>query len=93
MGNELWEYNMQTGYWTWHGGSTPASGASYGAKGVAAASNWPGAIAGATSHWTLGNKCYMIGGGNQSSGNELWEYDISTGIWTWLNGAKNTALN
>ena len=92
--NELWEYNMATGYWTWHGGASPPSGVNYGTKGVAASSNWPNGFASSTSKWTKGNKCYLFGGyinnDNKNASNELWEYDISTGHWTWLSGEKIT---
>ena len=42
--NDLWEYNLSSGVWTWIGGSssTGANGI-YGTQGIAASSNSPGA--------------------------------------------------
>lgn len=95
--NELWEYNMSSGLWAWHGGSTPASNSSYGIKGIASSSNWPDNIYAPTSKWVKGNKLYMYGGlddrFNINYLTELWEYDVSTGFWTWLNGETSASLN
>ncbi len=97
--NELWEYNMTTGQWTWHGGGAcPPCYYSYGSKGVASASNWPLGSYASRASWVKGSKLYYVGGlyqvpsfGNQLS--ELWEYDVTTGLWTWLSGVTNASLN
>ncbi|MCE2962917.1 MAG: gliding motility-associated C-terminal domain-containing protein [Chitinophagales bacterium] len=95
--NDLWEYNMTTGLWTWHGGSTsPGSYYSYGIKGIANANNWPPNMYGSTSGWVVGSKLFYVGGAELSSNNylsELWEYDINTGLWTWLNGETKASFN
>ena len=42
--NDLWKYNPTTNQWTWiSGDKTPNQGSVYGIKGVADASNKPGA--------------------------------------------------
>jgi gliding motility-associated-like protein len=97
--NELWEYNMTTGQWIWHGGGAcPPCYYSYGTKGVASASNWPLGNYASKASWVKGSKLYYVGGlyqeptiGYQLS--ELWEYDVSTGLWTWLSGVTNTSPN
>jgi gliding motility-associated-like protein len=96
--NELWEYNMSTGFWTWHGGgATPGAYYYYGTKGVASSSNWPPGNDATTSKWVKGKKCYFVGGLDQQPSNgilsELWEYDVSTGLWTWLNGESRASPN
>ena len=45
--NDLWIYNLTSGWWTWVGGSNTVNLAgSYGLPGVAAAGNAPGARTG-----------------------------------------------
>jgi gliding motility-associated-like protein len=96
--NELWEYNMATNLWTWLGGNTPPSQINYGSKGVAAVSNWPPNVFDNSSNWIDGNKCYFAGGAYYGSNvygglSDLWEYDIITGLWTWVSGSTISDLN
>ncbi|GAO43106.1 hypothetical protein FPE01S_02_02100 [Flavihumibacter petaseus NBRC 106054] len=95
--NDLWMFDPETQNWTWMKGaaSTDAAG-SYGSFGVAAASNTPGARSSAMS-WTDGESLWLMGGyGFDGSGsgtkgylNDLWRYDISTGMWTWIKGGNS----
>ncbi|MFP5277372.1 MAG: kelch repeat-containing protein [Acidobacteriota bacterium] len=80
--------------WAWMSGSNAANqAASYGTRGVASASNVPGARAGACS-WTdtAGNFWLFSGYGvattsnAQGDLNDLWEY--SKGSWTWMGGSN-----
>jgi N-acetylneuraminic acid mutarotase len=81
------------GQWIWEGGSNSVNAVgTYGTKGVAAASNQPGARYNASS-WTdsSGNMWLFAGYGYASSGvlgalNDLWEYSPSSGLWTWVSG-------
>jgi environmental stress-induced protein Ves len=87
--NDLWKYSA--GQWTWVAGANIAGQTgTYGTLGVAAASNIPGARAGAT-YWTdaTGN-FWLFGGFDPSNGwfNDLWEY--SAGQWTWVSGSNTT---
>jgi N-acetylneuraminic acid mutarotase len=93
--NDLWEYLPATGQWTWKGGTDAfqATGI-YGTKGVAAATNAPGARRGATS-WTdaSGNLWLFGGNGFDSTGasgylNDLWKYSTTTNQWTWVAGSN-----
>ena len=54
--------------------------ASYGIKGVPAATNDPGARYQCTSNWVADNKLWLIGGrrGIGDQGNDLWSYDLLT---------------
>jgi hypothetical protein len=89
--NDLWEYSA--GQWTWMGGSNVANQAgAYGAKGAAAASNFPGGREGAIT-WTdsTGNFWLFGGYGLDSTGqgnylNDMWKY--SAGQWAWMGGSN-----
>lgn len=94
--NDLWKYAPSSGYWAWIGGSNSAgTRGTYGTKGSPAAANIPGARYGATSWTDAGGKVWLFGGyGYDASGynnplNDLWEYDPSTGYWTWEGGSSS----
>jgi len=91
--NDLWKYSA--GEWTWMSGAATADQkGEYGTKGAAAGSNVPGArVSGST--WTdAAGDLWLFGGfGYDSNGNlgilnDLWEYEPSTGEWTWVSGAN-----
>jgi N-acetylneuraminic acid mutarotase len=78
---------------TWVGGPSTIGKASYGTKGVAAATNMPGPRD-ESATWTdsSGNFWLFGGEGNDSTGtwgqlNDLWEYSPSSGEWTWVGGS------
>ncbi len=83
--------------WTWVSGSNTAKQVGiYGAKGIPAAANVPGARIDGTSWtdssgnlWLFGGHAYDI---TSALGylNDLWRYDPATSMWTWMSGA-NTA--
>jgi hypothetical protein len=100
--NDLWAYSPTTQQWTWMGGSNTANSIGiYGTLGSAAASNVPGARAGAVS-WTDGAGNFWLFGGSgydslgQSSGdpyvenflNDLWMYSPTTQQWSWMSGSN-----
>ncbi len=67
--------------------------ASHGTKGVAAASNFPGGRQSAAV-WTDGSGNLWLFGGylkNSNYMNDLWKYDVSTGLWTWISGPNSSA--
>lgn len=93
--NDLWKYTVSTGEWTWIGGSNlPNQNGVYGTKGVAAASNVPGAREFMISWTDASGNFWMFGGeGFPASGgigglNDLWRYNPTTNEWTWMNGAN-----
>jgi N-acetylneuraminic acid mutarotase len=100
--NDLWEFNPSTKLWTWVGGSTLESGAQigvYGTVGTAASENIPGARSNAVS-WTdtKGNFWLFGGGGYDSRGtngtlNDVWEFNPSTSLWTWMGGSSTTWMS
>jgi N-acetylneuraminic acid mutarotase/ribosomal protein S11 len=90
--NDLWEYTVSTNEWTWMGGSNMANqNGSYGTLGVPAAGNIPGAR-GFSTVQNISGEVWLFGGfGNDSAGvqdnlNDLWDYTLSTGKWTWMGG-------
>jgi len=96
--NDLWEYNPGTDLWTWIGGSNAADVAGvYGTQHAGAAGNGPGARVSAVSwkdqagnFWLWGGYGYAQGGvlGNLD---DLWEYNLDSGVWTWISGSSSTA--
>ena len=91
--NDLWKYDVSEGMWIWLSGDDVVNQSGvYGTKGEAAAGNKPGGRNG-TSGIMDSNGDFIIFGGNGydsagSSGplNDLWKYDVSEGMWTWLSG-------
>jgi hypothetical protein len=96
--SDLWEYNPGSGQWTWVGGSdTPNAAGIYGTQHAGGAGNGPGARVLAVSwsdhagnFWLFGGYGYAQGGalGNL---NDLWEYQLSSGVWTWIGGSSSSA--
>jgi len=92
--NDLWEYSVSMNMWIWQGGSKLANqNGSFGMPGVADASNVPSAR-GFSTVQNISGQVWLFGGfGNDSAGtqdnlNDLWEYTISTRIWTWMGGSN-----
>jgi len=88
--NEIWRYNISNGYWTWmKGDNIPYPPAVYGTQGVPAAANNPGGHGMATRFIDEdGNFWFWGGSGNlsQKYKDDLWKYDVQTGLWTWVKG-------
>ena len=90
--NDLWKFNPTTRQWTWMGGSNmPAAAADYGEKGVAAASNVPGARSEAIG-WVDNVGTFWLYGGTAQLGydslQDFWKYVPATGQWTWVGGTQ-----
>jgi hypothetical protein len=93
--NDLWTYNPTTGLWTWAGGSNTAGNAgSYGTLGIPAAGNLPPARTDAISwvdsagvFWLFGGTQLKSDGSYLAAFNDLWSYNPTTGLWTWVAGA------
>ena len=102
--NDLWMFNMSSKEWTWMGGN--AGGiykgtcnmfwvpGSWGAVGVAAASNVPSGR-GYAAGWADSNgNLWLFGGDGADSANtpawlnDLWKYNIASGQWTWVSGTN-----
>lgn len=98
MLSDLWEYSPSGQQWVWQGGSdTVGAAASYGSQGTPAVGNNPGAREGAAKWTDTAGNLWLFGGGNLASQNwedfnDLWSYNPTSGLWTWVGGA-NTAGN
>ncbi len=93
--NDLWQYSLSTGQWTWiSGGNADNASGVYGTLGTAAAGNVPGARYSASSWIDSSGNLWLFGGyGYDSTGgvgrlNDLWQYSPSTGLWTWVSGGN-----
>ena len=90
--NDLWKYTTTTGKWTWMKGSMDINQfGTYGVIGTEDQANCPGARYGAVAGSDAAGNFWLFGGtgyASSSSGplNDFWEYDVSTGNWTWRNG-------
>lgn len=89
--NETWKYSPAKNIWTWvNGDSISNSKGNYGQKGVASPLNIPPGRA-ITSMWTdANNRAWMFGGYNRY--NDLWSYNMTTNIWTWVDGDSTTGV-
>jgi N-acetylneuraminic acid mutarotase len=95
--NDLWKFNPSTGYWTWMSGSSTSAGpGTYGTEGTATATNVPGGREGAISWIDSSGNLWLLGGYGWDSAhgfgdlNDLWEFNPSTGYWTWINGSSKS---
>ena len=93
--NDLWRYSPSSGQWTWiSGGNGENASGVYGALGVAALSNVPGARYAASSWSDAAGNLWLFGGhgygsaGNVGSLNDLWRFSPSSGQWTWISGGN-----
>jgi N-acetylneuraminic acid mutarotase len=99
--NDLWKYDPATNEWAWMAGASSVCNNQgdfgclgiYGSEGVTSPDNAPGGRVDASS-WTdsCGNLWLFGGEGTDSAGgigplNDLWRYDPTTNLWTWMSGA------
>lgn len=87
--SDLWMFDPAINEWTWMSGAQGiGSPANYGTKGVAASSNQPGTRNECKTGWLKDNKLWFFGGRDDlhKEYNDLWNYDLGTNLWTWVNG-------
>jgi len=103
--NDLWNYNPNTGFWTWVSGSNVANqNGVYGSQATSnltlneAATSVPGARWGSMGWVSPDNGNPFLFGGfgygsnsTQPTGflNDVWEFDRSTGQWIWWKGSTD----
>ncbi len=94
--NDLWCYKISNNTWTWIKGDSSVNVA--GVYDQAPGQNRPGGRTGAVT-WTDANGSLWLFGGNgytnSGSGdlNDLWKYNVSTNVWTWVKGDNATYTN
>jgi hypothetical protein len=82
---DMWKYEPATNNWTWvQGDNTPNTSAVYGSLNVANANNSPGTRLEAA-FWKDNNGMFWLYGGINRP-DDLWKFDPSTNIWTWVKG-------
>jgi N-acetylneuraminic acid mutarotase len=94
--NDLWRFSPANSQWTWIGGSNlgPGQGV-FGTKGTASAANIPSGRLGTAIRADAAGNAFLYGGvGVDSAGHagylaDLWEFDSTTGDWTWLGGSAS----
>jgi N-acetylneuraminic acid mutarotase len=93
--NDLWRYSPSTHEWTWMSGSNTINAIGfYGTKGVASGANVPGAREFMVT-WVADNGDFWLFGGYGFDGvgdlgylNDVWRYQPSNGLWTWMGGSN-----
>ena len=89
--NDLWRYS--NGEWTWMSGSAVVNQLGvYGLRGMASATNIPGARQNSVSWIDPAGNLWLFGGNaisvpNAGLFNDLWKY--SNGEWTWMSGSSS----
>jgi N-acetylneuraminic acid mutarotase len=96
--NDLWEFNPSTNEWAWMAGSsTGGQPGVYGTLGTANDENVPGAREDASGWTDSKGNLWLFGGYGLDSGgtvgilNDLWEFNPSTGDWTWMSGGSTAS--
>ena len=101
MLSDLWKYSPTTGQWTWVSGDSVINKSGvYGTKGVASASNKPGARSSSISWSDASGNLWLMGGYGYAANitgaghlNDLWKYNTTTGQWTWMSGDNINTIN
>jgi N-acetylneuraminic acid mutarotase len=93
--NDVWEFNSTTMEWAWMAGpNLPSQPAVYGTLGLAASANVPGVRTGSVTWKDKSGNFWLFGGeGSDSAGNygylnDLWMFNPSTLLWTWVGGSS-----
>lgn len=106
--NDLWRFDPAANQWTWMGGNNkqqliPSTGAIgqpgvYGNLGTPAAGNVPGGRSFPSTWMDDSGSLWLFGGlGNDGAGqagelNDLWKFDPSSGLWTWIAGSDRISF-
>jgi N-acetylneuraminic acid mutarotase len=91
--NDLWRYDPTNNQWTWMSGDNSFGQLGvYGMRGVADPANKPGPRTTGVSWTDTDGNLWMFGGFEQNQNgffNDLWKYNITTGLWTWMHGSNS----
>ncbi len=100
--NDVWRYNPGTNNWTWMSGtSNPADGGSSGLMCMQGVNYIPASRYESRACWVRGCQTkpdfLMYGGGDPLVGpstfGDLWNYDVVTNSWAWIQGTLSTNVS
>ena len=99
--NDLWKYDISQLLWTKVSGTDFINETdTYGAQGITAATDHPGARQGSVSWFdSRTNSLWLFGGKrldiykNPVKLNDLWKFDLLTSQWTWVSGSDSPNQN
>lgn len=86
---DFWKYNISTNLWTWMGGDTLSNSTGYhGVMGMPSPLNHPPPSSENACSWVEGDDLWFYGGSSQGgpSIGDMWRYNISSDMWTWMKG-------
>ena len=86
--NNLWMYNITTNEWTWmKGDNFSGSAGSPGVMGVPSLTNEPSARHECTCSWIdASGDLWVFGGYGFGQTDDLWRFNITSNMWTWMKG-------
>jgi hypothetical protein len=88
-GTELWRYNISSGRWAWMGGN-PSTTPNYGTIGIPSPTNSPGGFYYGFSWAENKGSVWFFGGETALAySNQIWRYDTTSRLWTWMYGQQN----
>ncbi|MCU0434572.1 MAG: gliding motility-associated C-terminal domain-containing protein [Bacteroidia bacterium] len=86
--NDFWMYDISTNEWTWMGGSNIAGDpGNFGTLQVPAPTNMPSSRSETIATWNDAQGNFWMFGG--TSYDDVWKYDVSANIWTWMAGSNS----
>jgi gliding motility-associated-like protein len=92
--DNMWMYDIPTNRWTWISGTgyNSTSTVNYGTMGVEAPTNNPGPRSSYAAFKDGLNNFYFYGGNEEYAlwRQDVWKYNPSNGMWTWVAGAQST---
>jgi len=92
--NDLWRFDSKTRRWVWIAGSVHGDQPSvYGARGILAPGNHPGARSNATAWRDVHGRFWLYGGQRTQDFpshyySDLWRFDPKRRLWTWMGGPR-----
>src|ERR1035437_5731815 len=91
--NDMWRYNIDSNCWTWMSGSNGVNDPGvYASQCTTDSTNLPGARFENRACWSNCDNFIIYGGTTPpffSVRGDLWDYNVNTNHWTWMNGPSS----
>ena len=94
---QLVQYSTAQNQWAWmNGDKSPNVISNYGTQGVASPLNIPGSRIGSVTWTDNDGNLWLFGGNGKSEStrsgylNDLWKFNPSSHLWTWMGGSRST---